>query len=106
MYETLTLKQGITFKLSNAGHILGSCFFLGRTQELLYYLDRIGLEIPVSVDSLMGLEITKNSSNLEAFFDKEAKDLKVKGNHPFDFNGLYAVANDILLSATRPREPQ
>jgi len=26
LYETFTLKQGITFKLSNAGHILGSCF--------------------------------------------------------------------------------
>jgi metallo-beta-lactamase family protein len=28
LYETFTLKQGITFKLSNAGHILGSCFIL------------------------------------------------------------------------------
>ncbi len=27
-YETFTLKQGITFKLSNAGYILGSCFIL------------------------------------------------------------------------------
>jgi len=28
LYETFSLKQGITFKLSNAGHILGSCFIL------------------------------------------------------------------------------
>ncbi len=28
LHETFTLKQGITFKLSNAGHILGSCFIL------------------------------------------------------------------------------
>ena len=28
LYETFSLKKGITFKLSNAGHILGSCFIL------------------------------------------------------------------------------
>ena len=26
LYETFSLKQGITFKMGNAGHILGSCF--------------------------------------------------------------------------------
>ncbi|MBU1566215.1 MAG: MBL fold metallo-hydrolase [Proteobacteria bacterium] len=170
--ETFTLKKGITFKLSNAGHILGSCFILitfpdanakdyrvifsgdlgctdtpilpdpdlpescdllilestygdrlhpsrkgrtealqkllqkaladkgivyfpafalGRTQELLYELDRIGLNVPVFVDSPLGLEITKIYSSLEEFWDKEAKNLKATGNHPFDFKGLYAV---------------
>ena len=173
LYEIFTLKQGITFKLSNAGHILGSCFILftfpdnqgssyrvifsgdlgctdtpilpdpdppescdllilestygdrnhpsrkgrvealrkvlkkaladngivyipafslGRTQELLYELDRIELKIPVFVDSPLGLEITRIYSDLEGFWDKEAKDLKAKGNHPFDFKGLYGVA--------------
>src|SRR5699024_7782992 len=28
LHETFTLKKKITFKLSNAGHILGSCFIL------------------------------------------------------------------------------
>ena len=28
LYETFTLKQGTTFKLSNAGHVLGPCFLL------------------------------------------------------------------------------
>ena len=28
LHETFALKQGVTFKLSNAGHILGSCFIL------------------------------------------------------------------------------
>jgi metallo-beta-lactamase family protein len=172
LYETFTLKQGITFKLSNAGHILGSCFILftfpdrqgndyrvifsgdlgctdtpilpdpdppdscdllilestygdrnhpsrkgrvealkkllekaladkgivyipafalGRTQELLYELDRIATKIPVFVDSPLGLEITKIYSSLEEFWDKESRDLKARGDHPFDFKGLYAV---------------
>lgn len=173
LYETFTLKKGITFKLSNAGHILGSCFILfsfpdslpnkyfrvifsgdlgctdtpilpdpdtpdacdllimestygdrfhpdrknrvdflrqllekaladegivyipafalGRTQELLYELDRIGMTVPVFVDSPLGLKITKIYSELDAFWDKEAKDLKTDGDHPFDFKGLYGV---------------
>ena len=176
LHETFSLKQGITFQLSNAGHILGSCFIrfeipndtskiqnpklktqnrfsivfsgdlgctntpilpdpdtpdtcdllilestygdrnhtnrkdrvnalerllhkahadkgivyipafsLGRTQELIYELDRIGTKVPVFVDSPLGLKITKIYSDLEAFWDKEAKALKAKGDHPIDF---------------------
>ncbi len=172
LHETFSLKQGITFKLSNAGHILGSCFILfnfpsptggdyrvifsgdlgcpdtpilpnpdlpescdllvlestygdrnhpdrknrvetlrkilgkaladngivyipafslGRTQELLYELDRVGPKVPVFVDSPLGLAITNIYSKLEEFWDKEAKDLKKRGDHPFDFKGLYGV---------------
>jgi metallo-beta-lactamase family protein len=173
LHETFTLKNGITFKLGNAGHILGSCFILfafpgeqsgeeyrvifsgdlgctdtpiladpdppeacdllilestygdrvhpdrtsrveslrqiltkaladkgivyipafslGRTQELLYELDRIGIQVPVFVDSPLGLEITKIYEEFDAFWDEEAKNLKEMGNHPFDFKGLYAV---------------
>ncbi|KJS00835.1 MAG: metallo-beta-lactamase [Desulfobulbaceae bacterium BRH_c16a] len=172
LHETFTLKKVITFKLSNAGHILGSCFILfnfpdrqgdafrvifsgdlgckdtpilpdpdppeacdllimestygdrnhpsrkgrgeamekllkkaladkgivyipafalGRTQELLYELDRIGVKVPVFVDSPLGLKITGIYSELAAYWDEEAKDLKAKGDHPFDFKGLYAV---------------
>jgi len=172
LYEIFSLKQGITFKLSNAGHILGSCFILftipdhnptdykiifsgdigctdtpilpdpdppdacnllvmestygdrnhtnrkdrvaaldkllhkaladkgivyipafslGRTQELIYELDRIKIKVPVFVDSPLGLKITKIYSTLEEFWDKEAKTLKSKGNHPIDFKNLYAV---------------
>jgi metallo-beta-lactamase family protein len=170
--KTFTLKQGVTFKLGNAGHILGSCFILftipdhqgkdyrvifsgdlgctdtpilpdpdppescdllvlestygdrkhpsrknrvealrnllqkaladkgivyipafalGRTQELLYELDRIGLDVPVFVDSPLGLQITDIYSNLESFWDAEARALMAQGDHPFDFKGLYAV---------------
>ena len=177
LHETFSLKQGITFKLSNAGHILGSCFILfnfplpniqdsaskdfkvifsgdlgckdtpilpdpdlpdacdllvmestygdrnhtnrkdrvsamkkllqkalkdkgivyipafslGRTQELIYELDRIKIKVPVFIDSPLGLKITKIYSTLEEFWDKEAKTLKSKGDHPIDFKNLYAV---------------
>jgi len=178
LHETFSLKQDITFKLSNAGHILGSCFILfnfadpdakdfnlkvtrkvifsgdlgctdtpilpdpdppeacdllvlestygdrnhtnrkdrlktlekilkkalsdkgivyipafslGRTQELIYELDRIKTKVPVFIDSPLGLKITKIYSSLEEFWDKEAKRLKSKGDHPIDFKNLYAV---------------
>ncbi|MCD4722845.1 MAG: MBL fold metallo-hydrolase [Desulfobacula sp.] len=193
LHETFSLKQGITFKLSNAGHILGSCFILfnfpthlskdfnlkvtrkvifsgdlgctdtpilpdpdppdacdllvmestygdrnhfnrkgrlnalkkmlhkaladkgvvyipafslGRTQELIYELDRLGIKVPVFIDSPLGLKITKIYSYLEAFWDKEAKDLKKKGDHPIDFKNLYAVEkyrdHKKLLNITGP----
>lgn len=172
LQETFTLKEGITFKLGNAGHILGSCFILftfpdgqgkeyrvifsgdlgatdtpilpdpdppehcdllilestygdrthpnrknrietlrnllrkaladkgivyipafalGRTQELLYELDRIGLKVPVFVDSPLGLAITDIYARLESYWDAEARGLMKHGDHPFDFKGLYAV---------------
>ena len=43
------------------------------------------------VDSPLGLKITKIYSDLEQFWDKEAKALKAKGDHPIDFKNLYAV---------------
>ncbi|MBF0232169.1 MAG: MBL fold metallo-hydrolase [Desulfamplus sp.] len=172
LHEEFSLKKGITFKLGNAGHILGSCFIrfcfplgrassytvifsgdlgctdtpilsdpdspetcdllvlestygdrnhigrkhrvamlkqlldkcladkgivyipafaLGRTQELIYEIDRIQSKVPVFIDSPLGLEITKIYSELEEFWDQEAKDLKANGDHPLDFKNLYSV---------------
>ncbi|SHO53543.1 MBL fold metallo-hydrolase [Desulfopila aestuarii] len=173
LHETFALKKGITFKLGNAGHILGSCFILftfpdeesgneyrvifsgdlgcndtpilpdpdapescdllilestygnrlhpdranrvetlrkvldkaladngivyipafslGRTQELLYELDKMNIKVPVFVDSPLGLEITKIYAELDEFWDEDARKLLEKSDHPFDFKGLYAV---------------
>ncbi|WP_155322067.1 MBL fold metallo-hydrolase RNA specificity domain-containing protein [Desulfosarcina ovata] len=45
------------------------------------------------MNSPLGLEITKIYSNLSEYWDKEAKEIHRKGDHPIDFNGLYAVEN-------------
>ena len=47
--------------------------------------------IPVFIDSPLGLEITKIYSSLSEYWDKEAKALMANGDHPVDFEGLYAV---------------
>jgi len=109
--------------LDDGGIVYVPAFSLGRTQELIYEMDRLfsatdphGLtrtgnshakaqrrkieegkaqkterKIPVFIDSPLGLEITKIYSSLSEYWDKEAKALMAKGDHPVDFEGLYAV---------------
>jgi metallo-beta-lactamase family protein len=113
--------------LDDGGIVYVPAFSLGRTQELIYEMDRLfsdpqitqinadyekelaakrhknrkikdGLaaqkvefKIPVFIDSPLGLEITKIYSSLSEYWDKEAKALMAKGDHPIDFEGLYAV---------------
>jgi metallo-beta-lactamase family protein len=48
-------------------------------------------KIPVFVDSPLGLKITKIYSRLSEYWDKEAKALLDAGDHPIDFENLYAV---------------
>jgi metallo-beta-lactamase family protein len=124
----------LTQALVDKGKVLIPSFALGRTQELIYEMDRIRqrtevggqwsgrdrcregtdvggqrsdvrrenrekelaaqkaeFKIPVFIDSPLGLEITKIYSSLDSFWDKEAKELKAKGDHPIDFKNLYSV---------------
>jgi metallo-beta-lactamase family protein len=98
----------LTRALADNGKVFIPAFSLGRTQELIYEMDRIFsdpayqemfLDLqgkarpPVFVDSPLGLEITKIYSSLSKYWDKEARDLKERGDHPIDFDGLYAVEN-------------
>ncbi len=87
--------------LADGGKVFIPVFALGRAQELLYEIDRLlsdgqysfKLRPPVFVDSPLGLEITKIYAQLKPFWDKEARDLWAKGDHPLDFKGLYGVEN-------------
>jgi len=83
--------------LSDDGKVFIPGFALGRTQELIYEIDRLfsnpdpKSKVPVFVDSPLGLEITKIYSHLSQYWDKESKDLLYHGDHPIDFDELYAV---------------
>jgi metallo-beta-lactamase family protein len=102
------LGQILARALADGGKVYVPAFALGRTQELLYELDRLfsdpsiqrnipGLSrlrrIPVFVDSPLGLELTKITSGLSAYWDREATELLKKGDHPLDFDNLYAVGS-------------
>jgi len=117
------LRKVLGRALDDGGIVYIPAFSLGRTQELIYEMDRLfsdtqcerlmaakrrknrkikeskdGLaaqkaefNIPVFIDSPLGLEIKKIYSRLSEYWDKEARALMAKGDHPIDFEGLYAV---------------
>nr|WP_319395225.1 MBL fold metallo-hydrolase [uncultured Desulfobacter sp.] len=85
------LERCIENALADGGLIYIPAFSLGRTQELIYELDRIGVRVPVFIDSPLGLEITEIYSKMEQFWDLEAKALRIRGDHPFNFKHLYSV---------------
>ena len=96
----------LTRALADSGKVFIPAFSLGRTQELIYEMDRIFSDPayqalfpdlqgkqrpPVFVDSPLGLKITKIYSSLSEYWDREARGLKERGDHPIDFKGLIAV---------------
>ena len=100
------LGEVLTRALSDGGKVFIPAFALGRAQELIYEIDRLCSDrdlrtqypeleckssIPVFLDSPLGLEITRIYSSLSDYWDKEARELFRQGDHPIDFDGLYAV---------------
>ena len=96
--------------LSDGGKVFIPAFSLGRTQEILYELDRIfssreyqsrfprlasDPRPPVFVDSPLGLEITRIYSSLTGFWDEEAKAFLKAGEHPIEFKGLYGIEKHV-----------
>jgi metallo-beta-lactamase family protein len=92
--------------LSDGGKIFIPSFALGRTQELIYEIDRLYSDpelqdafpilnrkntIPVFLDSPLGLQITKIHNQLVPYWDKEARQILRSGDNPLDFEQLYAA---------------
>ena len=108
--------------LADGGKVFIPAFALGRTQEILYELDRIAADPaphqplpnlppaqplpPVFVDSPLGLDITAAYNDLRAYWDQEARTLLTSGDHPLKFKGLFAVQrhhhHEQLLSVDGP----
>lgn len=94
----MRLGEVLTRALEDRGKVYIPAFSLGRTQELLYEMDRLfsepgwtGGRIPVFLDSPLGLEITRVYSSLSEYWDREARGLLANGDHPLKFDHLYAV---------------
>ena len=97
----------LTKALRDNGKVFIPAFALGRTQELIFEIDRLFSDskfkkkfpelenraIPVFVDSPLGLKITKIYSSLRDFWNAETKKIDAAGDHPINFKGLYAVEN-------------
>ena len=78
------------------GKVLVPSFAIGRTQVLLYHLNTLVeagrlRNIPVAVDTPMGLGITETYQRFRNLFDKGALEQLARGDDPLDFDELYAV---------------
>ena len=75
------------------GNLIIPAFSVGRTQELLYWLNQLDLEgrlpkVRYFVDSPLSIEATQVVKNNMGNFNKTVKQLLLKDKDPFDFNGL------------------
>lgn len=92
--------------LSDGGKVFIPSFALGRTQELIYELRKLASDprlqraypilqprsdIPVFVDSPLGLRLTEIYRSLSPFWDREAREILRNGGDPLDFEQLYAA---------------
>jgi metallo-beta-lactamase family protein len=79
--------------LEKKGKLIIPAFSVGRTQELLYFLNQLELEkrlpkIPVYVDSPLSKEATEVVKSHPEGFNKYIRKLLLTDSDPFDFPGL------------------
>ncbi len=79
--------------LRKKGKLIIPAFSVGRTQELLFFLNRLELErqlppIEYFVDSPMSYEVTQVVKNHPEVFNDNVKELMQKDHDPFQFKGL------------------
>jgi metallo-beta-lactamase family protein len=79
--------------IGKKGKLIIPAFSVGRTQELLYFLNQLELEkrlpkIPVYVDSPLSKEATDVVKSHPEGFNKYIKKLLLTDSDPFDFPGL------------------
>ncbi len=104
--RTRRLGEALIRALSDRGKVFIPAFALGRTQELLYEMDRLFSDpewqdefptlnlqsaIPVFIDSPLGQRLTRVYARLSEFWDTETQELLRSGDHPLDFDHLYTV---------------
>lgn len=79
--------------IEKKGKLIIPSFSVGRTQELLYFLNQLSLEnqlpnIPVYVDSPLSLAATNVTKKHSEGFNKKIQDLLKVDDDPFEFPGL------------------
>jgi len=78
---------------ARGGNVIIPSFAVGRTQEILYelnkYVENEDLkDIQVYIDSPLAIQATKIFESHNEDYDKEAKELIMRGEYPFRFDGL------------------
>ncbi len=92
-----TLAEIINTTKQKGGNILIPTFAVERSQEVLYYLNKLLLEdrvphLMVILDSPMAINVTKVFNHHPELFDEDMLALMQKHESPFDFQGLKMTA--------------
>ncbi|MBI2957233.1 MAG: MBL fold metallo-hydrolase [Chloroflexi bacterium] len=91
------LAEAINATVGSGGHLIVPSFALERSQDLLYYVNRLQLEgraprLKVYLDSPMAVSVTKVFERHPELFDREMSRLVQGGKSPFAFPGLKLVS--------------
>ncbi|HVJ91202.1 MAG TPA: MBL fold metallo-hydrolase [Labilithrix sp.] len=82
--------------IARKAKVLVPAFAIGRTQTLLYFLNTLVEarkipEVPVMIDTPMGLAVTKAYTQFRRLFDRESLEKLARGDDPLDFEDLFEV---------------
>lgn len=82
--------------MDSGGNLIIPCFSLGRTQEIIYMLNKYVesgtlTNCHVYVDSPLASALTEIFKKYEDYFDRESKIMLAKGDDPLEFKGLHFV---------------
>lgn len=97
--------------VKNKGKLIIPAFSVGRTQELLYLLNRLELErrlpkLKYYVDSPMSIEATELIKRHPECFNREVRNLLQKDEDVFNFTGLqYVRAVEDSMALNESKEP-
>lgn len=107
----LLLKEIERTCLEKKGKLIIPAFSVGRTQELLYLLNRLSLErrlpkLKYYVDSPLSIEATEATKRHPECFNKRVQDLLKKDEDVFDFPGVeYIESADESIRLNSSKEP-
>ena len=92
------LEDTVRSTRQNGGNIVMPSFAIGRTQEVLYYLNSSLLKgrvphLPVLIDSPMAREVTEVFKRHRELYDREMTELVRQGHSPFSFPGLRTIGS-------------
>ncbi|SFH53575.1 metallo-beta-lactamase family protein [Tindallia magadiensis] len=94
------MMDAINRTLTRNGTVIIPSFAVGRTQELIYELNKYYgsssklnpiHRVPIYIDSPMAVSATKVFEKNAHFFDDDTKELIYRGDNPLEFNNLHFI---------------
>ncbi|MFL7866132.1 MBL fold metallo-hydrolase RNA specificity domain-containing protein [Vibrio cincinnatiensis] len=98
-YRAQQLRAIIERSLADGGTILIPAFSVGRTQELLFDIERlvyekqIDADLPIILDSPMAQKVTQSYRRFKALWGQEAKERLEKHRHPLAFEQCIQITD-------------